>query len=807
MAQLENEIGDSKLFESILTQPANVKQITMAKGVKRSYNRKSKVNDKAKKLMEQMMNEENEKENVITSEIVNEVINLPISETISEPIIEQTNKEKHEKIIHDLINSEGDMETRLAKQQEAYRLEKQWRQEDEQEQKQKNKEEFDKRANEVISELTNEEDKMRIAAKIACLKLIQKERENQMSEYEQFSKMISDAFDVCREQIQSKTIKQRIDGAIVDLYEYRKFADDKLKNKLLTGHAIGLCLCKDNDLCIIDFDIDHTCKLNEQEKGKIRQNIINNMLPTNIGLVLTARGGIHAYCNRNGYKLPSNKNEKVVTYDDDLEIDIFAQMYTHKDGKLVENRVVIPNSKVRIMDKGVQKKEILHYKELNDWSNATHLASLYDILGNQNLDLTAKDKDFSIINDDCTIHTMPKEIVDACIDGLKRLSIHNDTNTLEREISLLPLFMGLNGLQHLGEQYKEASYSAVQMNNNLTAKASEHWNDRKAHYYDQTLKPLIIKTYESKKQQKIETVVKSIEKNEIDLIDPFTLKDISSKTLNGKYKNKLELVAQDLQKIIRMIPCQNGLCYIIKEYNCFIAKNVINYKSKSAIYDQLRSIRLWADRKKHITVIDALKQYHSLFEKLGIKFISDNQEIFSVFQGFKYTQLDEMNQTKIEQFLALIKDTIPANDERVGIFIQNITDIDDFVGKFNTAIENKMLAIANEMKNFGDSRISNMDALKSIITEDSFVINEKYLLKHEVQNVVNIMIATNNIYPLTIENSDRRYVVCQCNPVHRGDLKDISQFNPRDIPMTQAKKDLIKASITPVDDVTQSILT
>jgi hypothetical protein len=29
--------------------------------------------------------------------------------------------------------------------------------------------------------------------------------------------------------------------------------------------------------------------------------------------------------------------------------------------------------------------------------------------------------------------------------------------------------------------------------------------------------------------------VKSIEKNEIDMIDPFTLKDVSSKALNGKY--------------------------------------------------------------------------------------------------------------------------------------------------------------------------------------------------------------------------------------------------------------------------------
>ncbi|KAA6380299.1 MAG: hypothetical protein EZS28_024173 [Streblomastix strix] len=129
---------------------------------------------------------------------------------------------------------------------------------------------------------------------------------------------------------------------------------------------------------------------------------------------------------------------------------------------------------------------------------------------------------------------------------------------------------------------------------------------------------------------------------------------------------------------------------------------------------------------------------------------------------------------------------------------KNIIDIDDFVGKFNNAIENKMLAIANEMKNFEESRMSNMDALKSIITEDSFVINEKYVPNHEVQNVVNIMIVTNNINPLKIENSDGRYVVCECNPVHCGDL---NQFNPRDISMTERKGEIIRVSRSKVEDV------
>ncbi|KAA6400330.1 MAG: hypothetical protein EZS28_004147 [Streblomastix strix] len=291
---------------------------------------------------------------------------------------------------------------------------------------------------------------------------------------------------------------------------------------------------------------------------------------------------------------------------------------------------------------------------------------------------------------------------------------------------------------------------------------------------------------------------------------------------------------------------------------------------KTAIYDQLRLIRLWQDSKKNITAIDALEQYNSLFEKIGVRFISQNPKIFSVFQGYKYLQLEEVNYTKIEGFLELAKDTISANDELIyeyllnqfafivqnagkktetaiilqglqgigknvftnvlcellaGYSSKNITDIDDFVGKFNAAIENKILTIANEMKNFGESRMSNMDAMKSIITEYSFVVNEKNIPKHEVENVVNMILVINNIFPIQIENNDRHYVVFKCNSVHRRDLayftnlcnsfdeefyinlftffmtREISQFNPRNIPMTQAKKDIIRASKSKVDDI------
>ncbi|KAA6400573.1 MAG: hypothetical protein EZS28_003897 [Streblomastix strix] len=431
-----------------------------------------------------------------------------------------------------------------------------------------------------------------------------------------------------------------------------------------------------------------------------------------------------------------------------------------------------------------------------------------------------------------TTEQMNDELAQVCIDGLKNLDLDNYPQSINIEIYLLSLFCGLYGISN--ESIRVEGLSNIRKFKKLASNADKNYGqassngERKPNpwiltkfltyynknYYEQIIKPLLKQNYEVKRQSKIFYTVKQIEKHEIDLKNVLTLTDISSKALNGQYQNQFELVAEDLLKIIKVVPCQNGWCFIIKEYDCLHSTNTIHYKNKTAIYDQLNSIRLWQDGKKQIIAIDALEQYHSLFEKVGIRYISQNPKIFSVFQGYKYLQLEEVNYTKIEGFLGLLKDTISANDELIyeyllnwfayivqnagkktetaiilqglqgigkNVFInvlcellagyssKNITDIDDFVGKFNVAIENKMLAIANEMKNFGESRMSNIDALKSIITEYSFVVNEKYIPKHEVENVVNMILVTNKIFPIKIENNDRFYVVFKCNSVHRGD--------------------------------------
>ncbi|KAA6402355.1 MAG: hypothetical protein EZS28_002118 [Streblomastix strix] len=100
-----------------------------------------------------------------------------------------------------------------------------------------------------------------------------------------------------------------------------------------------------------------------------------------------------------------------------------------------------------------------------------------------------------------------------------------------------------------------------------------------------------------------------------------------------------------------------------------------------------------------------------------------------------------------------------------------------------------------------------MDALKSIITDDSIRINEKNQPRRTSENVMNLIMVTNNDFPIKIEANDRRYVECRCKAVHRYDVEyftslsnDISNWNHRIIPFTEAKKDIIRASRSQLDD-------
>ncbi|KAA6401721.1 MAG: hypothetical protein EZS28_002749 [Streblomastix strix] len=222
----------------------------------------------------------------------------------------------------------------------------------------------------------------------------------------------------------------------------------KSEKKQVTGKLIDLALIKDDDLCVIDFDINK--KLSIEETDKIRQNIMDNMLPANEGLVMTAYGGLHVYCNRGGYTLPSNRCVKCIVLDN-IEIDIFGQIFKYKEHggmeqkELVQNRVVGPNLSSR--ETKYNKRETLKYEAINDWGNMTHLASLREILDSWNVDIEIPFKEYIYkvnmrefgwqIIEEGTIEQMNDEIAQACVNELNNPEIHNYPQLINLEVFLL----------------------------------------------------------------------------------------------------------------------------------------------------------------------------------------------------------------------------------------------------------------------------------------------------------------------------------------------------------------------------------
>jgi hypothetical protein len=120
------------------------------------------------------------------------------------------------------------------------------------------------------------------------------------------------------------------------------------------------------------------------------------------------------------------------------------------------------------------------------------------------------------------------------------------------------------------------------------------------------------------------------------------------------------------------------------------------------------------------------------------------------------------------------------------------------------------------------NKFLNSDALKSVITDKSIVINTKNVPERFAENVANLIMCSNNSAPIRIDGDDRRYVVTQSSSKYKGNTeyfahlfdlsqqkefkqllfsyfmkKDLSKFDPRKLPMTEAKQDIQDASKSP----------
>lgn len=218
--------------------------------------------------------------------------------------------------------------------------------------------------------------------------------------------------------------------------------------------------------------------------------------------------------------------------------------------------------------------------------------------------------------------------------------------------------------------------------------------------------------------------------------------------------------------------------------------------------------------RKYITTNN---KFINLYSKRNVSFYSTDPKTFSIFRGFGYKNIDDVNMESISSFLDYVENIIAAGNKELYTYIlkwvsyiiqnpgkrtnsclvllgeqgtgkttfvnticklfgnyakTNSQRLDDIVGSFNGTIEGKMIIVMNELSavdHFNKKAIHNQ--LKTLITDDTLTINRKGLDQYTIENVSNFIICSNDFNPIMIENGDRRYVVIEVSDKVAKDRK------------------------------------
>jgi hypothetical protein len=156
------------------------------------------------------------------------------------------------------------------------------------------------------------------------------------------------------------------------------------------------------------------------------------------------------------------------------------------------------------------------------------------------------------------------------------------------------------------------------------------------------------------------------------------------------------------------------------------------------------------------------------------------------------------------------------------IYGDNFTEVtqDNLHSTFNSFVECKQFILGDEITGGGEKK-QDTDRLKSMITREKVIINNKYQPTYELPDVINYMLTSNQADALYIENADRRVFIIEISgePMaqkfydsydvwyrkaenaaavfYHLQHVDLSGFNPKaKAPMTDAKMAMIEVSGT-----------
>ncbi len=366
----------------------------------------------------------------------------------------------------------------------------------------------------------------------------------------------------------------------------------------------------------------------------------------------------------------------------------------------------------------------------------------------------------------------------------------------------------------------------------------------------------------------------------VDLADSFSLFDIRKKNYRNKDGIRVGEFLSDLKKVLVVVDTAKTL-YFIKDTSEDGKTMKFSPVDHHDFENKMKSINLgYYMEKKNKKTITAYQVYSAgvnknIFMKKQIRFFTDNEDFFNVFHGYLYQPLEDVDMPVIQPFLDHIKDIISDKNEELyefilnwvsyiiqnpngktetaivltgkygtgkntftnaicqllkGYSVENVNKIDNIVGKNNSLLENKKLIICNELSSADSNQFIDFDTLKSIITETSIIISEKYQPSRASENVVNLIFVSNHDCPIQILKGDRRYVVSETSAEKIDDKeywknlektmtndkfypnlftyfvkKNISDYDKRALPHTAARERIINNSKSPYEMLLLSI--
>ena len=105
--------------------------------------------------------------------------------------------------------------------------------------------------------------------------------------------------------------------------------------------------------------------------------------------------------------------------------------------------------------------------------------------------------------------------------------------------------------------------------------------------------------------------------------------------------------------------------YIQKEYDVFSKTWGIAFVNSNEMKDSLKTIKLWKNEGKTITAYDVLLTDLTALTVKGVCFNSEDHDVFSMFHGYKYSVLEEVDDSVIQSFMDFVREVVGDDNDEV----------------------------------------------------------------------------------------------------------------------------------------------